>query len=159
MEGCEGFLSDAYASTSKALTKRREKEAPSSLAEAAACVEATRSIEILIPSRISPVRVAGVAYIIRAVTYPVAGEVPISIWINVYFAFVATALPAYKKRGNRAAEEDRVTPSIFATVIFCLNTPSRCCTFCSSPIGSCWPHRWLVNWHDAPFFCRGTMVL
>ena len=86
-------------------------------------------------------------------------RVPFSIWINVYFAGVEC--PAYKKGGKKAAEEDRVTPSIWATVIFYLNTPSRCCTFCSSPIGSCicWPHRRLVNWHDAPFFCRGTMVL
>ena len=70
MEGCEGFLSDAYASTSKALTERiprdeRSPEAPSSLAEAAACVEATRSIGILKPPSPpwirSPVRVAGVA--------------------------------------------------------------------------------------------------
>ena len=57
--GLFGFLSDAYASTERSL------EAPSSLAEAAACVEATRSIEILIPPSIeipmAPVRVAGVA--------------------------------------------------------------------------------------------------
>ena len=79
--------------------------------------------------------------------------------LNVYFAGVER--PAYKKGGKKAAEADRVHQSIWATVIFCLNTPSRCCTFCSSPIGSCicWPHRRLVNWHDAPFFCRGTMVL
>ena len=34
LEGCKGFLSDAYAQTSKALTERREKESTSSMAEA-----------------------------------------------------------------------------------------------------------------------------
>ncbi|CAH0378679.1 unnamed protein product [Pelagomonas calceolata] len=34
LEGCKGFLSDAYAQTSKALEQRREKESTSSMAEA-----------------------------------------------------------------------------------------------------------------------------
>jgi hypothetical protein len=34
LEGCKGFLSDAYAQTSKALTERREKESTTSMAEA-----------------------------------------------------------------------------------------------------------------------------
>ena len=89
--------------------------------------------------------------------------VPFSPWINVYFAGVER--PAYKKGGNNAAKTGRVQQSIWATVVFCLNTPSRCCTFCSSPIGSghrpilswwwcviqcCWRHRRLVHRYDAP---------